>query len=118
MMMIYLFFTIIASFCIGEAQLKKDLGTVIGIDLGTTYSCVAVFKNCHVEILENDQGNRITPSCVAFTPDGVRLIGDAAKNLLTSNPESMFYIVAFTFLFYIFLFRYNFSYQTNYWSQI
>lgn len=67
---------------------KKDLGVVIGIDLGTTYSCVGIFKNCHVGIIENDQGNRITPSCVGFTPDGKRLIGDGAKNLLTSNPES------------------------------
>lgn len=69
---------------------KKNLGTVIGIDLGTTYSVVGIFKNCHVEIIENDQGNRITPSYVAFKSDGERLIGDAAKNLLASNPESTF----------------------------
>lgn len=49
---------------------------------------VGVFKNGRVEIIANDQGNRITPSYVAFTPEGERLIGDAAKNQLTSNPEN------------------------------
>lgn len=49
---------------------------------------MGVFKNGRVEIIANDQGNRITPSYVAFTPEGERLIGDAAKNQLTSNPEN------------------------------
>ncbi|KAF8402899.1 hypothetical protein HHK36_010991 [Tetracentron sinense] len=57
----------------------------IGIDLGTTYSCVAVWKQDRIEIIVNDQGNRTTPSYVAFT-DSERLIGDAAKNQVDMNP--------------------------------
>ncbi|KAK7202639.1 dnaK-type molecular chaperone BiP [Myxozyma melibiosi] len=70
-----------------SADDTDSYGTVIGIDLGTTYSCVGVMKGGRVEILANDQGNRITPSYVAFTAEE-RLVGDAAKNQAAANPTN------------------------------
>ncbi len=64
---------------------SKDIA--VGIDLGTTYSCVAVMRNNKVEVIANDQGNRTLPSYVAFT-DSERLVGEAAKNQAAMNPKN------------------------------
>nr|CAH7724259.1 unnamed protein product [Callosobruchus chinensis] len=65
-------------------------GLPVGIDLGTTYSCVGVFRNGTVDIITNEVGNRITPSCVAFT-NTERLIGDPAKGQMAMNPTNTVY---------------------------
>ena len=76
-----------------EAKKEKTIeGPVIGIDLGTTYSCVGIFRNGSVEIIPNELGNRITPSVVAFT-DEERLVGEAAKNQAALNPKRTIYSV-------------------------
>ncbi|EIM21867.1 78 kDa glucose-regulated protein [Wallemia mellicola] len=74
--------------CLSAVQAQEnDYGTVIGIDLGTTYSAVGVLRGGRVEIIANEQGNRITPSWVAFTDEG-RLVGESAKNQYAQNPSN------------------------------
>jgi heat shock protein 1/8 len=81
-----------------------DQWPAIGIDLGTTYSCIAVWQHDRVEIIVNDQGNRTTPSNVAFT-DKERLVGDAAQNQVARNPTNSVFgnnLLSFFYLFFIF----------------
>jgi heat shock protein 5 len=86
-------FALIATIAIGAETKKREVdGPVIGIDLGTTYSCVGIFKNGRVEIIPNEFGNRITPSFVAFTDDE-RLVGESAKNQALLDPKRSIYVV-------------------------
>ncbi|KAJ9438666.1 Luminal-binding protein 4 [Diplonema papillatum] len=75
-----------------EKEKEKADFPVVGIDLGTTYSVVGIYQNDKVEIIPNELGHRITPSVVAFTPDG-REVGDSAKNAMSTNPENTIYAV-------------------------
>jgi endoplasmic reticulum chaperone BiP len=86
LLFIFLFSVVKAKEDVGEPE-DKVIGKVIGIDLGTTYSCVGIFQKGKVEIIANDQGNRVTPSWVAFT-ENERLIGEGAKNQAPLNPEN------------------------------
>ncbi|KAD3338030.1 hypothetical protein E3N88_33551 [Mikania micrantha] len=75
----------------GDLEIKKHVAPAIGIDLGTTYSCVGFWQHGQVQIIPNDLGNRTTPSCVAFT-DVERLIGEAAKNQVAMNPACTIFV--------------------------
>ncbi len=69
------------------------MSKVIGIDLGTTNSCVAVMEGSNAKVIENSEGGRTTPSMVAFTESGERLIGQSAKRQAVTNPENTFYAI-------------------------
>src|SRR5271170_3637375 len=69
------------------------MGKVIGIDLGTTNSCVAVMDGKEAKVIENAEGMRTTPSIVAFTEDGERLVGQPAKRQAVTNPERTFFAI-------------------------
>src|SRR5229473_162739 len=75
--------------CKREVVMSK----VIGIDLGTTNSCVAVMEGKAAKVIENAEGSRTTPSMVAFTEAGERLVGQAAKRQAVTNPENTFFAI-------------------------
>ena len=86
-----LLFVAMIGMVVADDKKKEIDGPVIGIDLGTTYSCVGIFKNGRVEIIPNELGNRITPSQLSFTDDE-KLVGDAAKNQGASNPHRTVFV--------------------------
>src|ERR1700754_3829651 len=69
------------------------MSKVIGIDLGTTNSCVAVMEGSQAKVIENAEGARTTPSIVAFTEAGERLVGQSAKRQAVTNPENTFFAI-------------------------
>lgn len=78
-------------YCLIFRSSNKVKGSVVGIDLGTTNSCVAVMEGKTGKILENSEGNRTTPSVVAFSADGERLAGMPAKRQAVTNSANTFY---------------------------
>ncbi|CAJ1954152.1 unnamed protein product [Cylindrotheca closterium] len=82
-----------ANSLLGKRWKSDDAGDVIGIDLGTTNSCVAIMEGRNARVIENSEGSRTTPSVVAFTDDGERLVGMAAKRQAVTNPENTMYAV-------------------------
>ncbi len=69
------------------------MGKIIGIDLGTTNSCVAIMEGSQPIVIQNSEGQRTTPSVVAFTDKGERLVGQPAKNQMITNPENTVYSI-------------------------
>lgn len=89
-------------------------GAAIGIDLGTTYSCVGVWQHSRVEIIPNDQGNRTTPSTVVFTLTG-RLIGDSVYNQLLIKPINTIFGNNYSY-FSSFIYPSGISYHLLFWG--
>jgi len=69
------------------------MGKIIGIDLGTTNSCVSILENGSAKVIENAEGGRTTPSIVAYTNDGETLVGQSAKRQAVTNPQNTLYAV-------------------------